>query len=92
MLVCDFHCDLPYKVLKCNETLRSDSTHWSLKKLKNDNYIQFFASYVDKFETDNPYLYIDKMLDKFISLVDDCEDIEIITNKETFVNKKASDF
>ena len=84
MLICDMHCDLPYKVYYENANLYTDSAHWSLNKLKNREIAQVFAIFTDKFKTDNPFRTADAMLDKFKVMAEADDNIKLVTDLKSF--------
>ena len=86
MLICDMHCDLPYKMFRDNVGIDGENTHWSLKFLKNHNYVQFFAAFVNKLMYDSPFDVCNNIIDKFINNLSLYESITLVTDDETFDN------
>ncbi len=63
MLICDMHCDLPYKVLDYRVNITENDGHFAENRLKKEhNYVQVFAHFVDQGVCDNPYEYINRMV------------------------------
>lgn len=94
MLICDLHCDLPYKVLK-GRNIHSNEGHFSEDKLKKENiYVQVFANFVDAKEHPDSFDYINSMIIKFKEELLTNTDIGLVTDymtlKENIKNNKNS--
>ncbi len=61
----DLHCDLPTKVHLQKVDLIDNHCHWSLEKIPCEQFIQFFACFVDQKATDNPFMYVCNMISAF---------------------------
>lgn len=76
MIIGDMHCDLPYKIFKGSHNLHFDINRLS----QRHGYIQIFAAFTDKLETDNPNAAAKKMIAAFKEYAGACEKADIITN------------
>ena len=94
MIICDLHCDLPYKVLKGTD-IHSNKEHFSEEKLKKENtYVQVFANFVDAKEHPDSFDYINSMIIKFKEELLTNTNIGLVTDyttlKENIKNNKNS--
>lgn len=80
MLICDLHCDLPYKVAD-GRKIRSNEGHFSEELLKNENtYVQVFANFVNAKKHPDCFDYINSMIIKFKELLGTTTDIGLVTD------------
>ncbi|MBQ7038970.1 MAG: dipeptidase [Clostridia bacterium] len=93
MLICDLHCDLPYKVAD-GRKIHSNEGHFAEDKFKPEHtYVQTFANFVDAKKHPDCFNYINSMILHFkkqlkettkIGLVTDYKDLE--TNIRNGIN------
>lgn len=66
MLICDLHCDLPYKVLDYGVNITENDGQFAENRLKKEHtYVQVFANFVDQGVCKTPYAYIKRMVLNF---------------------------
>lgn len=83
MLICDLHCDLPYKVAD-GRKIHSNEEHFSEDKLKNKHtYVQVFANFVDAAEHHDYFNYINSMILHFKEQLKATTKIRLATNYTT---------
>lgn len=61
----DMHSDLPTKLYSSNESILHNNHHWSLDKCPADEFVQFFACFIDKNIIKNPFHYSTNVLRSF---------------------------
>lgn len=66
MLICDLHCDLPYKVLDYGTDIKENDGHFAENKLKKEHtYVQVFANFVEWDRHPDAFNYINRMVLNF---------------------------
>lgn len=86
MLICDLHCDLPYKVAEGRQ-IHSNDEHFSEDKLKKENtYVQTFANFVDAKKHPDCFNYINSMIIKFKDELLNATDIGLVTDYNSLKN------
>ena len=83
MLICDLHCDLPYKVAD-GRLIHSNEGHFSEELLKNENtYVQVFANFVNAKKHPDCFDYINSMIIQFKDLLETTTNIGLVTDYAT---------
>jgi len=83
MLICDLHCDLPYKVAD-GRKIHSNEEHFSEDKLKNKHtYVQVFANFVDVKNNPDAFNYINSMIMYFKEQLKTTTKIKLVTDYNT---------
>lgn len=83
MIICDLHCDLPYKVYDGRE-IHSNEGHFSEEMLKDEHtYVQVFANFVNAKKYPVSFDYINSMIIKFKNLLETTTNIGLVTDYAT---------
>lgn len=61
----DMHSDLPTKLYSSNESILHNNQHWSLDKCPADEFVQFFACFIDKNEINEPFKFTVNVINSF---------------------------
>ena len=86
MIICDLHCDLPYKVAD-GRKIHSNEGHFAEDKLKSEHtYVQTFANFVNAKKYPDAFNYINSMILLFKEQLKSTTKIGLVTDYKSLKN------